>query len=282
MRSAAPAPARRKTNRRLALRSAGYLVFAFPLVLIAYQGLPIPLGATFPMWRGLIVALILLLLTRHLMRSEGRSPSDLGLSFSTSAATHLVLGLAGGGVLFGLATLLLGLWLPIEWQLKPTLLPAAIFGALLFHLVTNACEELAWRGYAFDGLMRVLGHWPAQIIVALAAAFFHVLSGWEWQVALISTTAGSLLFALVFIRWRSIPAAIGVHAAWNWTGDLVLSPGAATSILTVTGPEDWSRSQWGVAQAIYVGVTLLACGGLLRSLRASSLHTPRAAAAGAE
>lgn len=228
------------------------------------------------MLRGLVVALVLLLLTRLLMRSEGRSPSELGLSFSTSAAMRLVLGLAGGGLLFGLATLLLGLWLPIEWQSKPTLLPGAILGALLFHLVTNACEELAWRGYAFDGFLRVLGHWPAQIIVAVTSAYFHVLSGWQWQVALISTTAGSLLFALVFIRWRSVPAAIGVHAAWNWTRDLVFSPGAATAILTVKGPEDWSRSHWGIAQATYVGVTLLACGGLLLSLRVGSLRTARA------
>jgi membrane protease YdiL (CAAX protease family) len=52
-------------------------------------------------------------------------------------------------------------------------------------------------------------------LIAVLSAMFHVFSGWSWEVALISTTAGSLLFGLVFVRWQSVPAAIGVHAAWT-------------------------------------------------------------------
>ena len=252
---------------RLAFWSAGYLLLAFPLVLIAYQGLPIPLGPNSAIPRALLVALVLLLVTRALLRREGRSPSELGLSFSARAAKHVVLALGAGALLFATAALLLRVVLPFEWELNRTILPHAITGALLFHLATNACEELAWRGYAFEGLLRAVGHWPAQLIVALVAAFFHVLSGWSWEVALISTTTGSLLFALVFLRWRSVPAAIGVHAAWNWTRDLILTPAAATSIWMPKGMENWTLTQWNIAQAIFVGVTLFACAGLLLSLR---------------
>ncbi|HEY9105687.1 MAG TPA: CPBP family intramembrane glutamic endopeptidase [Roseateles sp.] len=192
----------RSSRRRLAVRSAAYLLVALPLVLIVYQGLPIPLGPHQPLVYGTVVALLLLAMSRALMRGEGRALSGLGFAPPASALRHLATGLLAGALLFGAATLLLVAVLPIEWRLKATLLPSAISGALLFHLVTNTCEELAWRGYAFDGLLRSLGHWPAQLIVALVAAVFHVLSGWTWQVALVSTTAGSLLFGLVFIRWR--------------------------------------------------------------------------------
>lgn len=254
---------------RLALWSAGYLLLAFPLVIIAYQGLPFPIvNAALP--RALLVAVVLLLLTRTLLRREGRSPSEFGLAFSARAGKHIVLGLAGGALLFTTAALLMRVVLPFEWELNPTILPNAIGFALLFHLTTNACEELAWRGYAFDGFMRAFGHWPAQVIVALVAAYFHVLSGWTWQVALISTTAGSLLFGLVFVRWRSIPAAIGVHAAWNWTRDLILTPSGPASVLSPTGMEHWKLAQWNLAQAILVGTTLLACAGLVLSMRRRS------------
>jgi membrane protease YdiL (CAAX protease family) len=67
-------------------------------------------------------------------------------------------------------------------------------------------------------------------------------------VAFVSTTAGSLLFGLVFIRWRSVPAAAGVHAAWNW-------PGEAIAGLEVQGPQFWAAPpQWQVAQAVYVAI----------------------------
>lgn len=258
----------------LALWSAAYLLLAFPLVLIAYQGLPIPIGSGSALLRASLVAVVLLLLTRVLLNRDGRSPAELGLSFSARAAKHVVLGFGAGALLFATAAVLLRIILPFEWELNRTILPHAITGALLFHLVTNACEELAWRGYAFERLIRAFGHWPAQLIVALVAAFFHVLSGWTWQVALISTTAGSLLFALVFVRWRSIPAAIGVHVAWNWTRDLILASDAPTSIWIPRGTELWTRVQWNVAQAILVGVTLLACAGLLLSMRKRAEMSP--------
>ncbi|MBW8847980.1 MAG: CPBP family intramembrane metalloprotease [Burkholderiales bacterium] len=253
-------------RRRLALRSAGYLLLALPLVLAVYQRLPVPMVPRSSLVMGLVVMLLLLALAYGLLRREGRSIADLGLTPLRRAFVHLGMGLLAGGMLFGAATLLSALALRVEWRPMAAPQAAAIGGALLFHLVTNACEELAWRGYAFDGLLRGLGHWPAQAVVALVAAVFHVLCGWSWQVALVSTTAGSLLFGLVFIRWRSVPAAIGVHAAWNWTRDLVMSPGSAAALFEVRGLEGWGPGQWQTAQAIYVGVTLAACGGLLLAL----------------
>ena len=243
------------------------MLLAFPLVLIAYHGLPIPLAADAAVPRGFVVALVLLLLTRALLRREGRRLSEFGLSVSARAGKLLAGGLLAGALLFATAAVLLRIALPFEWELNPTMAPMAIFGALIFHLVTNACEELAFRGYAFDSLLDTLGHWPAQGIIALAAAAFHLLSGWTWQVALVSTTAGSLLFGLTFLRWRSIPAAIGVHAAWNWTRDLILTASGSASVLEPFGTEGWSAAEWQVAQAILVGVTLAACAGLLWSLR---------------
>jgi hypothetical protein len=59
-------------------------------------------------------------------------------------------------------------------------------------------EELLFRGYGFERLIKGLGHWPAQRATALLFAAFHVANGWPWQVALMGTTVGSLLFGLVF------------------------------------------------------------------------------------
>lgn len=246
-------------RRKLALRCAGYLLVAIPLVRVAYGSLPVPMGQNLALPRGILVAVVLLGLTRVLMQREGRSISELGLALSWRAAAHLVGGLGAGLLLLGAGALLLRVALPFTWKLNQAILPGSILGALLFDLVTNSCEELAWRGYAFEGLLRVFGHWPAQAIVALVAAYFHVLSGWSWSTALTITTVGSVLFALVFLRWRSVPAAAGVHVAWNWGRELILTPGSSASIWTPVGMQEWTPTQWNVAEAILIAVSIVAC-----------------------
>jgi hypothetical protein len=104
---------------------------------------------------------------------------------------------------------------------------------------------------------------------------YRQLSGRD---ALTSTTVGSVLFALVFLRWSSIPAAVGVHAGWNWTRDLILTPASAASILRPVGTQEWTSVQWNIAQAIFIGVSLLACVWLLRSSRRAMRHSSQSKA----
>ncbi|HEV2593567.1 MAG TPA: CPBP family intramembrane glutamic endopeptidase [Gaiellaceae bacterium] len=250
-----------------ALPCAAYLAAAVPLVRLAYGTLRVPVVGNAAPWLGVPVAAALLLATSALLRRERRSPSELGLRLSRRAATHLTCGLAAGLLLLGAGALLLRLVLPFTWRVNPSLLPAVALGSLLFGVITATCEELAWRGYAFDGLLRLYGVWPAQVVVALVAAYFHVLSGWSWAVALTSTIAGSVLFGLVFLRWRSVPAAVGVHAGWNWGRDLGLSPGSAGSVWLPEGMQRWTPTQWSVAQAVLIALTLVACAWLIASRR---------------
>ena len=233
-----------------------FLMIAIPLVVVAYQGLPVPLAIP---GMPVLAAAILLFFTGFLLRREGRSMGELGLSLSPASGIKLVCGLASGMLLFGMAALLLRATLPFHWERSHAILPLTMAATLGFHLVTNTCEELAFRGYAFVGLIRLIGHWPAQGVIAILTALFHVVCGWSWEVALISTTAGSLLFGLVFVRWRSVPAAIGVHAAWNWSRDLILGvPASDAAIWHPVGMERWTTTQWNVAQMILVGTTLIA------------------------
>jgi len=140
--------------------------------------------------------------------------------------------------------------------------------SLLWLLSANAVEELVFRGYGFERLVRGLGHWPAQLIIALLFAAFHMLNGWPWQVALLGTTVASLLFGLVFLRWRSVPAAVGVHAAANWVRDLLLSdPPTATTLLAPLAPRPWTAGEQLGALLIMDGVFLAACAALAVSMR---------------
>jgi membrane protease YdiL (CAAX protease family) len=256
------------------VRAGAFLFVAFPLVVVAYQGFPFGNLQLSPITRATIIAVILTYVTNALLCREGRSISDYRVSFSWRSSRDLLVGFAGGVALFGIGTLCLRAALPFEWVFSPAVSLTAIIAAAIYHLATGACEELAWRGFAFDSLIRSIGFWPSQLVVALVAACFHVVCGWRWDVALVSTTAGSVLFGLVFFRWRSLPAAVGVHSAWNWTRDVLFGPATAASVLTASGTETWTGAQWSVAQGILVTVTLVAS--LLLAMRLSKSPTPDA------
>lgn len=248
-----------------------FLLISIPLVVVAYQGLPIPIAV--PGLPG-VVAVMLLIFSSVLLKREGRSLAELGLSWSLGTAGKLACGFAGGVLLFAFAALLLRAVLPFYWERSPDIVPLAVMAALLYHLATNACEELAFRGYAFDNLIRRFGLWPAQLLIAILFAMFHIVSGWPWEVAFISTTAGSLLFGLVFVRWRSVPAAIGVHAAWNWSRDLILGmPPGGAALWSPAGAERWTPAQWSMAQLLLVGVTLAACAVIRLSMSRAAQHS---------
>jgi membrane protease YdiL (CAAX protease family) len=135
--------------------------------------------------------------------------------------------------------------------------------SLLYYLVANGVEELVFRGYAFERMIAAIGHWPAQIVIALIFALFHVQHGWTWGNALVGTTLGSILFGLVFVRWRSVPAALGVHAAGNWARDLLLAdPATAKTFVSPFSLTRWAPEDVFTARVIWNGVVFLSCIGM--------------------
>ena len=127
-------------------------------------------------------------------------------------------------------------------------------------LIANGVEELVFRGYSFERMISAIGLWPAQILTALIFAVYHVLHGWSWNAALVGTTLGSILFGLVFVRWHSVPAALGVHAAGNWTRDFLLSdPATARTFVSPFSVRQWLPLEQFTARVVWNGFVVLAC-----------------------
>ena len=177
-------------------------------------------GAVFNTVGLLALALALTLL---FLWWDKRSPAVLGLDPKPRRLGELALGWLGGMVLVGIIAVAMYFALPYPWVRNGTFRPDQAAWSVLFLLMANGVEELVFRGYSFERMIAAIGHWPAQIVTALIFAVYHVLHGWDWTSALIGTTIGSILFGLVFVRWNSLPAALGVHAAGNWTRDLLLN-----------------------------------------------------------
>ncbi len=164
--------------------------------------------------------------------------------------------------------LLVRAFLPFPWVLNPAFDSRLAAWSFAWLVCFNAVEELIFRGYSFERLIAGIGLWQAQFVTALLFALFHVMSGWPWTVAVLGTTAGSLLFGFVFIRWRSVPAAAGVHAAANWTRDLLLlDPPTAKTLFAPLAPRPWTPGEQMAAMAIFTGTALLGSVALWVSIR---------------
>ncbi|HVV73973.1 MAG TPA: CPBP family intramembrane glutamic endopeptidase [Verrucomicrobiae bacterium] len=199
------------------------------------------------------------------LRWDGRSVAVLGLDLSWRRGCEFIAGLGGGALLISIVALGAGLVLPFPWVRNPAFEPAALASAFLYFIISNGTEELVFRGYGFERLIAGIGHWPTQLVTAFLFALFHILSGWPWQTALLGTTVGSLLFGLVFVRWRSIPAALGVHVAGNaMRGLLFDDPPTARTFFAPLAPRPWTRAEQLLAALIHAGVTLLFCLVLMR------------------
>lgn len=258
-------------HSRSALPAVVFMVVCSPIWL-APQMMPVPHPSI------LVVALILL--TFLFLRRENRSLAVLGLNASWLRIGQFLAGLIGGALLMMTVALCIKVSLPLPWAYNPLFSPTAAVLSLVAFLWGNAVEELVFRGYSFERLIASIGHWKAQLITALLFALFHIVQGWPWQVALVGTTVGSLLFGLVFICWRSVPAAIGVHAAVNWTNGLLLQdPPNAKTFFAPLSPRPWTSIEVLIAGAISSGVVLIACVVLwrqyLRSIEAARAEIAR-------
>jgi membrane protease YdiL (CAAX protease family) len=188
------------------------------------------------------------------------SPSILGLDLSWKRPVQLVAGFVGGALMIAIVAVLLHLVLPFQWVFNPAFfLPLALVG-LLWAFVTAGTEELVFRGYAFERLIESIGHWPAQLAVALLYSAYHIVNGWSWRVALSATVVGSLLYGLIYVRWRSVPLTVGAHAAIISVRDLVLLD--PPQMRTWFGPlalRAWTPAERQTTNVVFNAVGVVVC-----------------------
>jgi len=153
---------------------------------------------------------------------ESRSLLDIGLNWHRGASRNLLIGMAlgiGGAILVILFPLATGMAhfealdkvakADVSWR-------AGVF--LPFLLFCGAAgEEIAFRGFALQYLMRGYGNWAA--ICGMGALFgaLHALNPGASTLGVVNTAGFGILFGLALVRTHDLWLPIGIHFGWNAT-----------------------------------------------------------------
>jgi hypothetical protein len=63
--------------------------------------------------------------------------------------------------------------------------------------------------------------WATQVIVAIAFAGYHIVQGWDWQMAVWGPAVWSLTFGLAAVWSNGIAVPTGIHVALNVIQELL-------------------------------------------------------------
>lgn len=194
-------------------KTAGFWA-CFWLVLYGLQLPPLPTfnGTVAPVVASTLIVVILVLIF-GLLRSDGSSRLDIGLSLSSRSLLQFVLGIGLGVVVTAIMISALIFLTPIEIEASAE---SDIFDVLgtsfLILFVLALVEELAFRSYPLFKLRQVLGIRPAVYITSIAFALYHGIAFEN----LLGPGVWGLFFAWMAVSTNSIALPTGFHLGLNW------------------------------------------------------------------
>jgi hypothetical protein len=149
---------------------------------------------------------------------DGVSWRAMGYALHQGWSRNVALGLVVGFsmIAFVVACQWLGGGTTLRWTFSGAAI-VCIFAATILLWLAAAFEELLFRGYAFQTLLRDV---PAWVPVLLLAGFFgmaHWSNPSRTNYSTLNTALAGVWLAAAVLRTRSLWLATALHFSWNWT-----------------------------------------------------------------
>jgi len=189
--------------------------FLFPTILLFFLGRDVPLVvATLSSFAAAAVANSI-----ALRIYERGQLADIGLGWTSASRRNLIIG-AIGGVGAGVIVLA-GPILVRAADLVPVpnehLHWASLLFVTLILLFGAVGEEMLFRGYGFQILVRAIGPFATILPMAVLFALAHSLNlNFTW-IAMVNTFLWGVIFGYAFVRSGDLWLPIGLHFGWNLT-----------------------------------------------------------------
>ena len=212
---------------------------------------------------GLVASMVANILSLGIF--EALRLPDVGLRWNRDAARNLLVGLAGGA---GSALAVLGP--PVAAgaaHFQPVQNPDATAATLAFTFFVLLCgsagEELLFRGYAFQILLRSIGPFATILPIGVVFAALHAFNPAASPLGLANTAGFGILFGYAFLRSHDLWLPVGLHYGWNVTLPLFgvnvsgLKIGVTGYTLQWTTGTLWSGGDYGPEASILTSAVLV-------------------------
>lgn len=241
-------------------------------------GLGLKLGFyVFIGWIGLIVFTFVLLGTGYLVGAAGSvfGAAIVANSLSTRVFERLPVTAVGlGWHPCSLRNLLLGIGMGVSAAAVVTLVPVAVRianlvpdpeypgGPATFLFVSLTLlfgaigEELLFRGYGFQTLVRIAGAPGSLLITAALFGYVHLQNLHATPLGIFNTAGFGVVLGYAFLRTGELWLPIGIHFGWNWMLPVAGAPvsgfkmGVTGYALQWKAAEIWSGGEYGPEASI--------------------------------
>ena len=145
--------------------------------------------------------------------------ADIGLGWTAASRRNIALGTLGG--IGAAVVVLVGPILVRAADLEPVPNEHAQWPSLLFVslilLFGAVGEEMLFRGYGFQVLVKAIGPFATILPTAVLFGLAHSSNpGFTW-IALLNTVLWGIVLGYAFLRSGDLWLPIGLHFGWNWT-----------------------------------------------------------------
>jgi membrane protease YdiL (CAAX protease family) len=163
---------------------------------------------------------------------------SLGWALHRGWLRDTLFGLLLGGASIGVAALIGAAFGGYHFSLARDVGGAALARTLvvsgIIFLLGAASEEMLFRGYPLQTMMR---SWPLWVALIPASVFFAVVHLWNPKVApgftFANTTLAGVWLGVAYWRTRSLWFPLALHTSWNWVqGALLGSPVSGITSIT--------------------------------------------------
>ena len=156
-----------------------------------------------------------LMATWIMLKIEKRSFADYGLIWQKRTFFNFFTGLLTGTLIFLSIIIFLLVFTDLQFIKNPVSWNLASSYWYLFFIPLALMEEIAFRAYPFLQLKKAFGIRATLYITAIVFALYHVLNGWDYQVAFLGPGIWAMIFGLSAVLSKGIAVPTGIHVALN-------------------------------------------------------------------
>ncbi len=189
-----------------------------------------------------------------------------GTWFTKGWLRHTVGGFIIGCGVFAIAVAVAVIFGGLSFEMNTGPIAASVLTALVIFAVGAAFEEVLFRGYILQTLVRSGWAWLGILLTAVPFGIVHLGNPNASVISTLNTILAGIWFGLAYLKTRDLWFVWSSHAAWNWMQNSIF--GIEVSGLNLTGspllrevdrgPEWLTGLNYGLEGGIGVMIALLA------------------------